>query len=383
MRFWLASLFTLIFTVAAQAQVVRPPGVDEAELDRRAQLLMQQLEMTGLALAVVEDGEITLATGYGERLRDSGQLVDADTVFRWASVSKGVAAAALLGLVEDGSVDPNTPVTELAPSLKLPPTDVDHDIVDLLSHRIGVTRNAYDTRIEGGRAAKTTRGQIESLGWVCPPATCHTYQNVIYDSAAEIIERAEELPYKTVLERDVFAPLGMDTATTTLEGLTGSANWARPHSRFGTRIKTVKPTYYRVPAAAGVNSSVTDLAKWMIALMPGDSSPFPDERLSAMQSPIVRTPREQRFLNRRFGDLQDAHYGLGLRVYDYHGNTVVGHRGGVQGYRALMLFDPERRSGIAMLWNSPHTRPIGLQMEFLDQLYGLPKRDWLRLNEQG
>ena len=66
-------------------------------------------------------------------------------------------------------------------------------------------------------------------------------------------------------------------------------------------------------------------------------------------------------------------------VYDYSGHKVVGHRGGVEGYRALVLFDPEQRSGIAMMWNSPHTRPIGLQMEFMDQLYGLPKRDWLRL----
>ena len=386
MRLWLASLLLLVFAAAplsgASAQVVRAPGVDEAELDRRAQLLMQQLEMTGMAMAIVEDGEITLAKGYGERLRDSNLQVDENTVFRWASVSKSVAAAVLLGLVEDGSVDPNKSITELAPSLRLPPTEVRHDIVDLLSHRIGVTRNAYDTRIEGGRAAKTIRGQIAELGWICPPATCHTYQNVIYDSAAEIVERGEGLPYKTVVQRDVFDPLGMDTASVTLEGLTGSSNYAAPHGRFGERIKRVKPTYYRVPAAAGVNSSVVDLAKWMIALMPGEGSPFPEERLAAMQSPIVRTVREQRFLNRRFGDLKNSHYGLGLRVYDYHGHKVVGHRGGVQGYRALMLFDPERRSGIVMLWNSPHTRPIGLQMEFLDQLYGLPKRDWLRLNER-
>ena len=383
MRLWLLSVLALLICTPAFAQVVREPGVDASELDRRAALLMQQLEMTGMAMAVVEDGEIVLAKGYGEALRDSNILVDEDTVFRWASVSKGVAAAALLGLVEDKSIDPNIPVELLAPSLNLPPTEVSHDIVDLLSHRIGVTRNAYDGRIEGGRPAKQLRAKIAELGYVCPPATCHTYQNVVYDASAEIIEQSERLPYKTVVQRDIFAPLGMSTASTTLEGLTGSANWARPHSRFGKRISSVKPTYYRVPAAAGVNSSVKDLARWMIALMPGEDSPFPDERLSAMQSPIVATPREQRFLNRRYPDLRNAHYGLGLRVYDYHGHKVVGHRGGVQGYRALILFAPDERSGIALMWNSPHTRPIGLQMEFLDQLYGLPKRDWLRLNEQG
>ena len=108
-----------------------------------------------------------------------------------------------------------------------------------------------------------------------------------------------------------------------------------------------------------------------------DYSDFPDRRLTAMQTARVKTPREQRFLNRRFGDLRNAHYGLGWRVYDYNGHKVVGHRGGVQGYRALALFDPEKNAGIAVMWNSPHTRPIGLQMEFLDQLYGFPRRDWM------
>jgi len=119
----------------------------------------------------------------------------------------------------------------------------------------------------------------------------------------------------------------------------------------------------------------------MIAQFP-ESGQIPKDRLAAMQTPIIATRGEQRFLNRRFRDLSNAHYGLGWRVYDYHGNKVVGHRGGVQGYRALVLFDPDRKAGIAMLWNSPHTRPIGLQMEFLDQLYGLPRRDWLRLKEK-
>jgi len=142
----------------------------------------------------------------------------------------------------------------------------------------------------------------------------------------------------------------------------------------------VKPTYYRIPAAAGVNSSVRDLAKWVSAQFP-DSGKIPAERLTAMQTPIIHTTSEQRYLNRRYPALKRAHYGLGWRVYDYHGHKVVGHRGGVQGYRALVMFDPEKKAGIAMLWNSPHSRPTGLQLEFLDQLYGLQKRDWLRLNE--
>jgi beta-lactamase class C len=376
-----AAQVSSVADVAAQTSIPLPaPKLDTQELDRRASLLMQQLEMTGLAIAVVEDGKIAMAKGYGEELRNSGQSVTPDTVFRWASVSKGVAANTVLSLVEDGALTLSDLAEDLAPSLDLPGEVKTVNLVHLLSHQTGIVRNAYDNRIEGGRAAKPTRTALSQLGELCAPGTCHTYQNVAYDAAAEIIEAKTGLPYKTVVQSRVFDPLGMDSASLTLEGLTRNKRWARPHGRFGQPIRSVKPTYYRVPAAAGVNSSVTDLAKWMVAQFP-EAAQIPAERLAAMQTPIVRTTGEQRFLNRRFRDLQNAHYGLGWRVYEYHGNRVVGHRGGVEGYRSLVLFDPERQAGIAMMWNSPHTRPIGLQMEFLDQLYGLPKRDWLRLKE--
>jgi len=371
-------LFITAMFCAAQAAA----QVDTSEIDRRANALMTQYEMTGLAVAVVENGKTTFAKGYGETLRDSGEFVTADTVFRWASISKGVAANTVLSLAEEGGFDLTDSAEALAPSLDLPgPKGGDVNISHLLSHQTGIVRNAYDKRIESGRSAKQTRRALSQLDILCEPGTCHTYQNVAYDAASEIVEQQTGLPYKSVLKTQVFDPLDMKTASVTLEGLTSSKNWARPHGRFGQAITRVKPTYYRVPAAAGVNSSVRDLAKWMTAQFPG-SQKIPAERLSAMQTPVVQTRSEQRFLNRRFAGLQNAHYGLGWRVYDYQGHKVIGHRGGVEGYRALVLFDPEKQAGIAMMWNSPHTRPIGLQLEFLDQLYSLPRRDWLRLNEK-
>ncbi len=372
----------LIFLLSLFGAVPAAAQVDTAEIDRRASLLMTQLEMTGLAVAVVENGKTTFAKGYGETLRDSGQMVTPDTVFRWASVSKGIASNTVLSLVEEGSFNLADSAEALAPSLDLPgPQSRDVNLVHLLSHQTGIVRNAYDTRIESGKGAKPTRTELSKLGVLCAPGTCHTYQNVAFDASAEIIERQTGLPYKTVVQTRVFDPLDMESASVTLEGLTTSKDWAKPHGRYGKRIDSVKPTYYRVPAAAGVNSSVRDLAKWMTAQFP-ESGKIPADRLSALQTPIVQTRSEQRYMNRRYSDLQNSHYGLGWRIYDYHGHKVVGHRGGVQGYRALVMFDPEKQSGIAMLWNSPHSRPTGLQLEFLDQLYGLPKRDWLRLNEK-
>lgn len=382
-RLIVSFIISLSFALSAAANVssqVREARIDIKELDKRASQLMHQLEMVGLAVAVVEDGKMTWAKGYGEVQRDSNMPVTPDTVFRWASVSKGIAAAAVLSLEEEGYFSLAEPAKLHAESLELPASDSPISIEDLLSHRVGIVRNAYDNRIEGGKDAKTVRRALKELKYLCEPGTCHTYQNAAYDASSEIIESVTGLPYKSVVQERIFGPLGMTTASTTLEGLQRSKSWARPHGRFGNRINRVKETYYRVPAAAGVNSSVKDLAKWMAAQMPAEEK-LPETILTDMQTPRIMTPREQRFMRRKYRALENAHYGLGWRTYDYAGHKVVGHRGGVQGYRALVLFDPERRSGIAMMWNSPHSRPIGLQLEFMDQLYGLPKRDWLRLSK--
>src|SRR3712207_9227362 len=62
------------------------------------------------------------------------------------------------------------------------------------------------------------------------------------------------------------------------------------------------------------------------------------------------------------------------------GHRIVGHRGGINGYRSLILFDPEKKSGVVALWNSNTSQPGGLEFEVMDMLYGLPFRDWLELN---
>ena len=81
---------------------------------------MNKPAMVGLAVGVVENGRITFLKGYGETLEGSGDPVTPETVFRWASCSKGVAATMVAKLAEQGKIDLNAPVANYAPDLKLP-----------------------------------------------------------------------------------------------------------------------------------------------------------------------------------------------------------------------------------------------------------------------
>jgi beta-lactamase class C len=108
---------------------------------------------------------------------------------------------------------------------------------------------------------------------------------------------------------------------------------------------------------------------------------LPPQVLEAVQSPRAATPGELGRMRKFRERIRTAAYGLGWRSYDYAGHRVVGHHGGVRGYRALIMFDPARKSGVVALWNSATSQPNGLEFEVMDMLYRLPAQDWLRLDE--
>jgi beta-lactamase class C len=137
-----------------------------------------------------------------------------------------------------------------------------------------------------------------------------------------------------------------------------------------------------VPAAGGVNSNIKDLALWMIAQMGQMPDILSPRVLETIHTPLVKTPTENRRMRRFLERVSDPHYGYGWRTYDYAGNRVIGHHGGVAGYRALIMFDPVRKGGVVAVWNSNTSQPTGIEFEVMDMIYGLPFRDWLGLESK-
>jgi beta-lactamase class C len=354
-------------------------NVDYAALDARLKRLVQQPSMVGLAVGVVENGRITFLGGYGKTIEGDGQDVDAQTVFRWASLSKGVAASMVGKLAAEGKIDLNAPVARYSYSLKLPNgTERSSTVSDLLSHRLGLYRNAYDNKLEEGQDPHQLRRMLGELNLICQPGTCWSYENVAYDAASEMVEAVSKKPYREVLQQRLFNPIGMTSASVTREGLMRTPNWARPHNA-GRRTLEVSDDYYRVPAAGGVNSNIKDLALWMIAQMGEMPDVLPLKVLDTIHAPLVKTPSEARRM-RKYSEVHDPYYGYGWRSYDFAGHHIVGHHGGVSGYRSTIMFDPIKRSGVVALWNSDTSRPNGIEIEVMDMIYGLPNRDWLKLD---
>jgi beta-lactamase class C len=335
--------------------------------------------VVGLAVGIVENGQIRFLKGYGETVASSGDPVTVNTVFRWGSVSKGVAADLVSLLASEGRLSLDDPAGKYAASLKLPNGGENvATVADVLSHRVGLFSHANDSKLEDGVDPHFLRMTLAQLNSICPPGTCWAYQNVAYDAASEMVERVTGKPYRDVVRERLFLPLGMRTATLTRAALFASPSWARPHVG-GKHSRPVEVTdvYYHVPAAGGVNSTIKDLAIWLQAQMGLAPSVLPQKVLDAVQQVRVRTPGETGRMRKFRERVRETSYGLGWRIYDYAGHRVIAHRGGLKGYRSLIMFDPALKSGVVALWNSNTNRPGGIEFEVMDMLYHLPPKDWL------
>ena len=372
--------------VVARLARVEPASrrsIDYARLDARLKAMVTKPTMVGMAVGIVENGRITFLNGYGETLAGSGEKVTPETVFRWASVSKGVAATMVAKLAEQGKLSLDQPIASLATSLRLPGgNEAVASVGDVLSHRLGLYRNAFDNKLEEGADVGVLRRSLSTLNSVCAPGTCWNYQNVAYDTASEIVTRVSGVRYQEEVQRQLFGPIGMTSASLTRDGLVNAKSWARPHS-VGRRPMEVNDIYYRVPAAGGVNSDIKDMALWMLAQMGEMPGVLDAKLLETIHAPRVATPNERGRLRKFLERLKDPQYGYGWRSYDYAGHHIVGHRGGVNGYRSLILFDPQMKSGVVALWNSNTSQPGGLEFEVMDMLYGLEFRDWMELDKHG
>lgn len=370
---------------AATAEASRLPetpadwrgSIDYKGLDGRIREMMTDPSMEGLAVAVVEKGRLSFVKGYGVTATVGGQPVDAHTVFRWASLSKTIAGTLSARLAADGAFSLHDPLSAFDTSLRLPGEAQNHlTIEQLLSQRTGLGRNAYDGQLEDGQDPAKIRSSLGALKTVCPPGTCHTYQNIAYDTISEVIQARTGQPYAEVVRRRVFEPLGMKGASIGLSGLKATDHWAKPH-RHGNALP-LSEAYYRVPAAAGVNSTIVDLATWMQAQMGLRPDVLPPAVLDEVQRARVATGRPYGRLNIA-RELKDPGYGLGMRSFDYKGHHLIGHSGGVSGYRSTMMFDPATKTGVVMLWNSDANLPFRFQAEVFDRAYQLPFTDYLDL----
>jgi len=354
-----------------------------ADYQRWLDRLNERNDVAGLATAVVIDDKVVFERTVGYADAATQQPITADTVFRLASLSKAFATALTGLLVQDGKLSWNTKLVDVLPYFKLKDAQAGAQatVGDILGQRIGLPRNTYDSMLEGDVPYETLVRKLDEVDMACGVGQCYGYQNVAFAMISDVVlARTGDFFYRLVDKR-IFYPLGMDTASYGLAALESSKSWARPHrpSAHGWIPFEPTETYYRVAPAAGVNASLHDMEKWLIAQMGGRPNVLSPSLLSVLHAPGVPTPSELRASPWRSARLKSADYALGWRVYNYAGETLIYHAGAVAGYRTMIGFFPKYHAGVVSLWNSTGPVPSGLMPMVFDSLLGLPHVDWAGL----
>lgn len=363
-----------------------PARVKQALVSYRHWLdeLARRHSAAGLATAVVIDDKVVFEYTLGDADADTHQPITPNTVFRLASLSKAFATGLTALLVRDGKLSWDTRLVDALPFFKLKDMAAAQQatVGDILGQRLGLPRNTYDSMLEDDVPYEELVRKLDEVDMACGVGECYGYQNVAFSLIGDLIyAKTGDFFYRQVDKR-IFYPLGMKTASYGRAALESSASWARPHRPAGHgQWRSFEPNeaYYRVAPAAGVNASLRDMEKWLIAQMGGRPDVLPAQLLDVLHAPGVATPVELHSTPWRRARLTSAHYGLGWRVFTYGGETLIYHAGAVQGYRTMIGFFPKYHAGIVTLWNSPGAAPSGLMPMMFDSLLGLPHVDWAGL----
>ncbi|MCG9746489.1 serine hydrolase domain-containing protein [Shewanella sp. Isolate8] len=333
---------------------------------------LKQNKVPGGAFVIVQGENIITLDTYGKRRQGSGKKVNADTVFRLASVSKTFAGALASQLVHEHKLSWQQPINHYLPEFSLAvPTDSEAiTLGHVIGQSTGLMPNSYDNLVNANVKLNKIIPKFAELTPICPPGVCYSYQNVAFSFIGQAIEQESGQSYEQLIEKRIFAPLSMKTASIGYEAFTHTPNRAEPHikTKHGFKQVKVKPNYYQLAPAAGVNASIKDMAKWLMANMGHQPKVLSPRIIEDITTPGVRTTKELRRRDwRRY--LDDAHYGKGWRIYQFNGHRLIYHAGWVAGYVTEVAYSPELDLGIAILLNGESRVISSLGAEFWHQVF--------------
>jgi beta-lactamase class C len=332
---------------------------------------LKKYSIPGGAYAIVQNNTIIAIETFGHIDKAKSKKVNAETVFRLASVSKPFAATITTMLANEQHLNLSDPITKYIPEFVLSENGAAEKIQlkHLLSHSSGLMPNSYDNLLHENWSMEKIIGRFDRITPICKPAECYGYQNIAYGFLQSAIEASQPKSYSTLLNERIFSPLDMTNASVGIDVFIEQENTAKPHV-LKKRIKTnkkdkegkairqyiwrtvkVEPDYYKVETAAGVNASVTDLAKWLIANLGYKPKVLSVDLLKELTTPRIKTKKD---LRRRYWreHLVDAHYGYGWRIYQFKDYPIIYHSGWVAGFRADIGYSPDLDIGFAVFINA-------------------------------
>lgn len=373
----------LVSLVLALVHLASAQSADTAKIDALAEAALHAWNAPGIAVAIVRDNQVLLAKGYGLKERGKPDPVTPRTVFAIGSATKAFTTAAMAMLVDEGKMSWDDPVRKHIEFFRLsdPLASDQVTLRDLASHRTGLSRN--DLLWYGSPWSQEEI--LRRIGFVKltrPFRSAWQYQNIMFSAAGYAVGRASGGTWQDFMQRRIFDPLGMTSASLTTGVAERAPDRATPHRKGTNNAVAVIPwrNLDNIAPAGAINASAEDLTPWVRLQLNGGvfdhNHLISDRNVTEMHTPQTAMRPEDAGRNWNPDTVQSS-YGLGWFIHDYRGLHLVSHGGAIDGFRANITLLPREKLGIVVLSNlDSDNLPEALRWSILDLLHGFPARDW-------
>jgi CubicO group peptidase (beta-lactamase class C family) len=389
MRHVALALFILLCATTAFAD---PP----ADFGRRVDQLRERTGVPGMAVSIVENGQVRFAEGFGVLAMGGTERVDADTIFPTGSTGKAFTVADLGILADEGKIGWDDKVIDHLRDFQMydPWVTREMTIRDLLVHRSGLGLGAGDLLF----VPRTNLSRAESvrrLRYIKPATSFRSgfaYDNILYMAVGQLIEAVTGETWEKFTRERVLVPAGMLHSTSDNAERFADQNRAQPHARTAGAFRGLGPQQRlderddlgrSAAPAGGLAVSANDMARWLLIQLAAGKLPDSEGRLFSesaheqMWTPVMLQPVDPRPEALKATQPLFNTYALGWDVRDYRGERIVWHGGAVFGFLTAVVLIPDKQVGFSIEINSEDGEIInGLMYELLDHYLGQPAANW-------
>jgi CubicO group peptidase (beta-lactamase class C family) len=340
---------------------------------------MKDFRVPGLAIAVVKDGKVAYARGFGRRDVDKGLPVTPRTLFAIGSCTKAFTTFVMGTLVDEGKLDWDAPLRTYLPGLRMSDPIATESITprDLVTHRSGLPRHDlawYNTRLTG-QDVFTRLAHFEPTE---PLRARFQYNNMMFMLAGYLVEKVDGRSWEESVRARVLGPLEMTSTNFSVLDSQKSDDFARPYDEQQGKVRVIPfRDITSVGPAGAINSNAADMARWVAVHAQGGKSrgkailaPATLAELHAPQMTIGQPSSKK--------EISPASYAMGWATDTYRGHRRVHHGGAIDGFTADTCLFPDDGLGLVILTNKDSTPLPGLiGRHAADRLLGLKPIDWL------
>lgn len=326
-------------------------------LDAELEKLLKEWKIAGFAVAVVEKNKLVYSKGFGYRDMENKKPVTPNTLFAIGSCSKAFTSS-LLGLLQkEGKISLDKPVVNYIPYLKFYNADMNEKITvrDMMCHRTGLPRHDYSWYLFNTNARDSMLMRVQYQEPNAGIREKWQYNNFMFLAQGVIAEKLTGKSWEQNVKQSFFDSLGMKRSNFTIEDMVKDADHSVGYTVEKDSI-IKKTDYYHIMGmspAGSINSSVTEMANWVIAWINGGKyngkeilpSSYVQDAMSSQMVISGGVPDKEN------PDIHFSNYGLGWFLASYRGHYRVEHGGNIDGFSASTSFFPSDSIGIIVLSN--------------------------------